>query len=216
MKTNRTTISRGKNRAVDDRMEVYKILDEGLVCHISFVRDGYPVVLPSSYARHNDYIILHGGYESPFFQSLARADDLCLTVTLLDGLVLAKSAYSHSVNYRSAVIFGKASLIENPSEKLECLKILVNHVLANRWDTVRPPNEKELNSTMVLNIPILEYSAKMRTGDPTVITSDENFPVWSGVLPLSVKRGNPIADNFSGIISPDTEILNYDRLKYRS
>ena len=214
MEKNRAEISRGKNRSVEDLQEIYNILDEGLVCHVSFIRDGYPVVLPTNYARHEDQIILHGGHESPFHQAMAAVDNLCLTVTLLDGLVLAKSAYNHSVNYRSVVIFGKARQIVDKTEKLESLKILVNQVIKNRWDSVRPPSEKELDATMVLSIPIREYSAKRRTGDPSVASTDENWPVWSGILPLSLKADVPQSDHFSWQRIADTEIQNYDRRSY--
>lgn len=216
MEKNRTELSRGKNREVKDVNEVYRILDEGLVCHLSFIRDGYPVVLPTNYARKQNQIILHGGNESPFYQAIAAADSICLCVTLLDGLVLAKSAYSHSVNYRSVVIFGKARIVEDPDEKVESLKYLVNHVLKNRWESVRPPSEKEVSATMVLSVPIAEYSAKSRAGDPMVMSSDINNPVWSGILPLALKAGAPVSDSLSMELIPDTEIQNYDRRSYRS
>jgi len=207
----RTNISRGKNRGVEDISEIYKILDEGLICHIAFIRNGYPVVLPTNYARHKNQIIVHGGNESPFYQALAAANDICLTVTLLDGLVLGKSAYNHSVNYRSVVIFGKAKQILDNNEKIENLKVLIDHVVKNRWESVRTPAEKELNATMVLSIPIQEYSAKMRTGKPNVIASDETYPVWSGVLPLETRPGIPEADEFSQNLTADYFIENYSR-----
>jgi hypothetical protein len=216
MKTKRTTISRGKNREVESIDEIYKILDEGLICHVSFIRDGYPVVLPVNYARQNDRILLHGGYESPFFQAMSKADDLCLNVTLLDGLVLTKSAYNHSVNYRSVVAYGKAQIVEDRAEKVDALKRIINQVVKNRWDSVRPPTEKELDLTMVLSIRIQECSAKSRTGSPGVASSDENYPVWSGVLPLSLKAGEPETDKFSQEILADAEIQNYNRAEYRN
>ncbi|MDH4261433.1 MAG: pyridoxamine 5'-phosphate oxidase family protein [Spirochaetia bacterium] len=214
MEKNKTHNSRSKKSEVKDLAEIYKILDEGLICHISFIRDGYPVVLPSNYSRYNDQIILHGGNASPFHQALAAADDICLSVALLDGLVLGKSAYNHSVNYRSVVIFGKARMLLDKNEKLEGLKSLINHVVKNRYDSVRQPTDKELDETMVLSIPIYEYSSKMRTGKPNVKPLDENFPVWSGVLPLALKSQSPVPDEFSKDKLPDVEIQNYNRNNY--
>jgi len=210
-KNNRTKINRGKNHSVDDKSSIYQIIDEGLICHIAFIRDGYPVVLPTNYARDNDNIIIHGSQKSPFYLAMKLAESICLSITLLDGLVLAKSAFNHSVNYRSVIIFGKAVEITDKPEKIYNLKKIIDHVIPNRWEGLRAPSERELDETMLLSIPIIEYSAKCRAGQPTVSTSDECMNIWSGVLPLSLKAGVPIGDTFSTNSLPAIELQQYNR-----
>jgi hypothetical protein len=215
MEQNRTQLSRAKNRSVENKNDVYAIIDEGLICHVSVIRDNYPVVLPSNYGRYNDELILHGSYEGPFHRAIAAADSICVSIALLDGLVMGKSAYNHSVNYRSVVLYGKAREITDKSEKLKMLKAIIDHVIKNRWDSLRAPSDKELDATMVLSIPIKEYSAKTRMGGPTVALSDENIPVWSGVLPLSLDSGELQGDKHSLLLKPDNNLTEYNRIHYR-
>jgi len=208
MKT-RTQLNRGKKREEKNIDEIYKIIDESFLCYISFIRDHYPVVLPKNYGRMGNQIILHGATNSPFTKQISEAKDICINITILDGLVLGKSAFNHSVNFRSVVIYGQANIISNEIQKLKALKAMTNHVVPNRWDKVRAPTIAELKSTMVLSVPLNEISAKVRNGPPTVMSSDENFPIWSGVLPLELKPNLPIADKYSMGVKPTEEVTKY-------
>ena len=192
--TARTEVRRLAKRAVYERETVYRILDEGLICHVGFVADGKPVVIPTAYGRIGDTLYLHGSPASRMLGALGNGADVCLTVTLLDGLVLARSAFHHSMNYRSVVLFGKATLLEDPDAKREALRAFTEHVAPGRWQDVRPPSEKELKSTTVLAIPLDEVSAKVRTGPPLDDQEDYALPVWAGVLPLELTPGAPLAD----------------------
>lgn len=193
--TQRTEVRRLPKRAVYDRDAVYRILDEGLVCHIGFVADGQPVVIPTNYGRHGDMLYIHGSMASRMFRALSKGADVCVTVTLLDGLVLARSAFHHSMNYRSVVIFGKAGVIDDEEAKREALRVLMAHLVPGRWEEIRSPNPKELLATMVLAIPLTEVSAKVRTGPPVDDEEDYALPVWAGVLPLELTAGAPQADD---------------------
>ena len=212
MEEKRSAISRGQKREVTDKQQVYQILDEAIVCHVAFIRDGYPVVLPLNYGRDGDELVLHGSTKSPFFASIAEADTISIAVTHLDGLVLGKSSYNHSVNYRSVVLFGKAQEITDEETKHKKMEKLVNHIIKNRYNIARKPSANEMKATMVLTFPIKEYSAKMRSGDPVVNPDDESLPVWSGVVPLSLQAGTPVADKHSSGIIPENEIMNYKRV----
>ena len=192
--TARTEVRRLAKRAVYERETVYRILDEGLICHVGFVADGKPVVIPTAYGRIGDTLYLHGSPASRMLGALGNGADVCLTVTLLDGLVLARSAFHHSMNYRSVVLFGKATLLEDPDAKREALRAFTEHVAPGRWQDVRPPSQKELKSTTVLAIPLDEVSAKVRTGPPLDDQEDYALPVWAGVLPLELTPGAPLAD----------------------
>jgi nitroimidazol reductase NimA-like FMN-containing flavoprotein (pyridoxamine 5'-phosphate oxidase superfamily) len=192
--TARTEVRRLAKRAVYERETVYRILDEGLVCHVGFVADGKPVVIPTGYGRIGDTLYLHGSPASRMLGALGNGADVCLTVTLVDGLVLARSAFHHSMNYRSVVLFGRATLLEDPDAKREALRAFTEHVAPGRWQEVRPPSEKELKSTTVLAIPLEEVSAKVRTGPPLDDEEDYALPVWAGVLPLELTPGAPLAD----------------------
>jgi hypothetical protein len=193
--TERTQVRRLPKRAVYDREMVYRILDEGLVCHIAFVAEGKPVVIPIGYGRKGDTLYVHGSPASRMLRALGKGADVCVTVTLVDGLVLARSAFHHSMNYRSVVIFGKATLLEDRAGKWEALQAFTEHVAPGRWQEVRQPSEKELQSTTVLAIPLNEVSAKVRTGPPLDDEEDYALSVWAGVLPLELTPATPIPDN---------------------
>jgi len=193
--TERTQVHRLPKRGVYDREKVYSILDEGLVCHVGFVADGKPVVIPTGYGRKGDTLYVHGSPASRMFQALGKGVDACVTVTLVDGLVMARSAFHHSMNYRSVVIFGKATLLEDPAAKREALQAFTEHVAPGRWQEIRQPSEKELRSTTALAIPLNEVSAKVRTGPPLDDEEDYALPVWAGVLPLELTPKAPLADD---------------------
>jgi len=192
--TTRTRVVREPHRAVYDRETVYRILDEGFICHVGFVVDGQPFVIPTSYGRTDANLYIHGSAASRMLKQMKDGVAVCVTVTLLDGLVLARSVFNHSMNYRSVVILGKAMLVDDQGEKLEALRTLSEHILPGRWADSRQPNEQELKATSVLRVPIEEFSAKVRTGPPIDDAEDMNFPTWAGVVPLEMKAGEPIAD----------------------
>lgn len=193
--TERTQVQRLPKRGVYNREEVYRILDEGLVCHVGFIAQGKPVVIPTGYGRRGDTLYVHGSAASRMLRTLGKGEDVCVTVTILDGLVLARSAFHHSMNYRSVVIFGKATILEDASAKLEALDILTEHIAPGRWKDVRHPTEKELQATTVLAIPLKEVSAKVRTGPPLDDEEDYTLPIWAGVLPLQQTPSAPIPDD---------------------
>jgi len=191
----RTRVVREPERAVYDREEAYRILDEGFICHVGFAVDGQPFVIPTSYGRKDASLYIHGSAASRMLRQLKTAIPVCITVTLLDGLVLARSVFNHSMNYRSVVILGKATLIDDPEEKLTALRILSEHILPGRWDDARQPNERELKATSVLRVPIEEFSAKVRVGPPIDDEEDYSFPTWAGVIPLQMSVGQAINDS---------------------
>jgi len=192
--TARTRVVREAERGVYDRAQAYKILDEGFICHVGFAVEGQPFVIPTSYGRKGDDLYLHGSAASRMLRNLDRGIPVCVTVTLLDGLVLARSIFNHSMNYRSVVILGTASVITDPGEKLKALRALSEHILPGRWDEVRQPNEKELKATSALRLPIEEFSAKVRQGPPIDDEEDYSFPTWAGVVPLTMVPGAPVND----------------------
>jgi nitroimidazol reductase NimA-like FMN-containing flavoprotein (pyridoxamine 5'-phosphate oxidase superfamily) len=192
--TERTTITRLANRGNYDADVIRAILKEGLICHISFVHEGQPYLLPNMYGIKDNTIFIHGSVGSFLQRSLAQEMDLCFSVTLLDGLVLARSAFHHSANYRSVVLFGKARRVESDEEKMQALEILTEHIIPGRWKEVRLPTKSELKKTMVLAIPLNEASAKIRTGPPVDDEEDYGLDVWAGQLPLRLQSGEPIAD----------------------
>ena len=194
MTTARTRVVREAHRGVYDRETAYRILDEGFLCHVGFVADGQPYVIPTSYGRHGDNLYIHGSAASRMLKQMKEGIPVCVTVTLLDGLVLARSVFNHSMNYRSVVVLGKASLVENAPEKLEALRILSEHIIPGRWADARQPNERELKQTSVLKLPIEEFSSKVRIGPPVDDEEDLSFPTWAGVVPLELKSGEPIKD----------------------
>lgn len=193
--TPRTTIKRLPQRGEYDRERVYEILDEGLVCHVGFVQDGQPFVIPTGYGRLDDTLYLHGSKASRMMKTLGRGCEVCVTVTLLDGLVLARSAFHHSMNYRSVVIFGNARPVEERAEKLAALHAFTEHIMRGRWAESRPPSQNELNATLVLALPLTEASAKIRTGPPLDDEEDYSLPVWAGVLPLRLATSEAVKDS---------------------
>ena len=192
--TARTTLRRLPQRGSFERETVHGILDEGLVCHVGFNVDGQPFVIPTAYGRAGDLLYLHGARASRMQKALAAGRDVCVTVTLVDGLVLARSAFHHSINYRSVVVFGRARVVEDDEEKHAALEAFTEHVMPGRWAEVRWPNAQELAATTVLAIQLSEASAKVRTGPPIDDEEDYQLPVWAGVLPLGVEPGAPEAD----------------------
>lgn len=192
--TQRTAIKRLPKRGVYDREIIYQILDEGLVCHVGFVVDSQPYVIPTAYGRVDDKLYIHGSPASRMLRTLQEGIPVCVSVTLLDGLVLARSAFHHSMNYRSVVIFGTASIVSQPEEKLEALHAFTEHIVPGRWEDVRQPNRNELAGTLVLSLPIVEASAKVRTGPPVDDEADYSLPVWAGEIPLRFVAGTPIDD----------------------
>jgi uncharacterized protein len=212
--TQRTTLKRLPKRGVYDRELVYQILDEGFICHVSFAVDGQPFVIPTGYARKGNQLYIHGSQVSRMLRTLAQGIDVCIAVTLVDGLVLARSAFHHSVNYRSVVIFGRALMVEEREAKLEALLAFSEHVIPGRWNDVREPTEQELKATTVLSLPLLEASAKVRTGPPIDDEEDYALTVWAGVLPLKLVAGEPIADpRLPENIEPPAYTLKYRREK---
>jgi nitroimidazol reductase NimA-like FMN-containing flavoprotein (pyridoxamine 5'-phosphate oxidase superfamily) len=208
--TDRTQVKRLPKRGVYDQAQVHAILDAGILCHVGFAVDGQPYVIPTGYVRVDDRIYIHGSPASRMLRALDQALDVCLTVTLIDGLVLARSAFHHSMNYRSVVVLGKAHPVTDPQEKVEALRSFVNHIVPGRWDEVRQPTERELQSTSVLALPLHEVSAKVRTGAPIDDEEDYVLPIWAGVVPLRTEPGEPIADPrlVSGIPGFDTARLS--------
>ncbi|MGC1307897.1 MAG: pyridoxamine 5'-phosphate oxidase family protein [Phormidesmis sp.] len=211
-KTARSKVKRVPKRGQYDFETVASILDEGLVCHVGFVVDGQPFVIPTTYGRVGSSVYIHGAGASRLIRSLQTGIEVCLTVTLLDGLVLARSAYHHSMNYRSVVLFGTAQTVVGADEKMTALKAFTEHVMKGRWDAVRSPNDAELTSTCVLSLPITEASAKIRTGPPIDDAADYDLPIWAGVLPIASVPGVPIADTKlpAGIAVPPN-VAHYSR-----
>jgi nitroimidazol reductase NimA-like FMN-containing flavoprotein (pyridoxamine 5'-phosphate oxidase superfamily) len=192
--TPRTRLVREADRAVYDRETAYSILDEGFLCHVGFVVDGQPFVIPTSYGRTGDNLYIHGSAASRMLRQMKEGVPVCVTVTLLDGLVLARSIFNHSMNYRSVVVLGKATLVDNPEDKIEALRRLSEHIIPGRWADSRQPNERELKATSVLRLPIEEFSAKVRKGPVVDDEEDYSFPTWAGVVPLEMVSGVPIDD----------------------
>jgi uncharacterized protein len=210
--TPRSTIRRLPDRARYDRATVDAILDEALVCHVAFVDDGQPYIIPSTYARQGDRLVIHGSAASRMVKVLAAGAPACVTVTLLDGLVLARSEFHHSMNYRSVVVLGRASEIVEPDDKRRALEAIVEHVAPGRAASVRPPSEKELRATRVVAIPLDEASAKVRTGPPKDDDEDYALPVWAGELPLRLEPLAPVADPQLGpAIPPPPHVTGWRR-----
>jgi uncharacterized protein len=214
MPTARTRVVREHERGVYDRDTVYKILDEGFLCHVGFSVDGQPFVIPTSYGRKDASLYIHGSAASRMLRQIQKDGvAVCVTVTLLDGLVLARSVFNHSMNYRSVVILGKATFVDDPEEKLAALRVLSEHIIPGRWDDARQPNEQELKATSVLRVPIEEFSAKVRTGPPIDDAEDYSFPTWAGVVPLEMKIGELINDPK---LDPARKVPDYIRSYSRS
>lgn len=208
--TERTRVRRLPKRAHYETETIHAIVDEALVCHVGFVVNGAPVVIPTIHWRDGDTLYVHGSAASRMLRSLREGVDVCVTITLMDGLVLARSAFHHSMNYRSVVVFGTAREVTDEAEKIRALETLVDHVVRGRSAEIRPPNEKELRGTMVLALPLDEASAKIRTGGPVDDEEDYALPVWAGVLPMRLTPSAPIADD--GVTAPVPDyITRYTR-----
>jgi len=209
-RTDRTTLRRLPNRGVYDRASIHSILDQGLICHVGFVVDGQPYVIPTIHVRVGEQFFFHGSPASRMLRALEQGVEACVTVTLLDGLVLARSAFHHSMNYRSAIVFGTAMPVESSEEKLRVLRALSDHLIKGRWQEVRSPSPSELKGTLVLSLPIDEASAKVRTGPPVDDEDDYGLPVWAGVLPLKIVATEPVADTrLPQDIAPPSYITRY-------
>jgi nitroimidazol reductase NimA-like FMN-containing flavoprotein (pyridoxamine 5'-phosphate oxidase superfamily) len=187
--TERTRVVREANRAVYDREAIYSVLDEGLVCHVGFAVDGQPFVIPTMFARVGDFLYFHGSAASRMLRGLGSGLPVCITVTLIDGLVLARSIFNHSMNYRSVVALGQATPIDDSAEKLSALHAFTEKLIPGRWNDARQPNEQELKATSILKLPLTELSAKVRTGVVEDDAEDYAFPVWAGIIPLELFAG---------------------------
>ena len=210
--TERTRLRRLPKRGKFDRQTIYAILDEAIVCHVGFVADEQPYVIPTGFARIGDDLYIHGSAASRMLRMLSGGVEVCVTVTLLDGLVLARSAFHHSINYRSVIVLGRAALVVDASEKSRALEAFTEHIVPGRWADVRWPTELELKATSVLKLPITEASAKVRTGPPIDDEDDYDLDVWAGVLPMSLQAGKPLADDrlIKSVEVPEY-VENYDR-----
>jgi len=192
--TARTQVERLPERGHYDRETIHAILDQTFLCHVGFVAKGQPYVIPTSYGRSGDVLFVHGSAASRMLHSLAEGVPICVTVTLLDALVLARSVFHHSMNYRSVVILGTARLVADREEKLRALRAIAEQIAPGRWDDARQPNEQELKATNVLAVPLGEASAKIRTGPPKDEKEDYALPIWAGIVPLPIVPGPPESD----------------------
>jgi nitroimidazol reductase NimA-like FMN-containing flavoprotein (pyridoxamine 5'-phosphate oxidase superfamily) len=210
--TERTALRRLPKRGTYDRESIYAILDEALLCHVGFIVEAQPYVIPTGFVRVEDRLFLHGSKASRMLKALKDGVEACVTVTLLDGLVLARSAFHHSMNYRSVVVFGKASSVEDDKGKMAVLRAFSEHMIPNRWDEVREPNQNELNATLVVSLPLDEASAKIRVGPPVDDEEDYALSVWAGVLPLRVMTQEAINDpRLPEEIQLPASVGNYNR-----
>jgi nitroimidazol reductase NimA-like FMN-containing flavoprotein (pyridoxamine 5'-phosphate oxidase superfamily) len=193
MPTARTTVKRHPERGDYDRGVIDAILDEALICHLGFLVDGQPFVIPTIHARDGDMLYIHGSPGSRMLRTAKAGVDICVTATLLDGLVLARSVYNHSMNYRSVVVLGRAHEVTDPDEKLRAMECVVEHVVKGRWNDARQPNEGEIKGTTILALPLDEASAKIRSGPPVDDDDDLALPVWAGIIPLRLEPSEPTA-----------------------
>ena len=204
--TERTKLKRLPKRGNFDRENVYKILDEAFICHVGFTVNEQTFVIPTAYGRKDETLFIHGSAASRMMREMSKGIDVCVTVTLVDGLVLARSAFHHSLNYRSVVIFGNAEIVSDKTEKNDALFAFTEHLIKGRWAEVRQPNSKELKATTVLKLEINEASAKMRSGDPIDDDEDMSSDVWAGVIPLKMEAGKPIDDS---LLSENIQVPDY-------
>lgn len=210
--TERTQVKRLPKRGVYDKEQVHAILDEGFVCHVGFAVDAQPYVIPTLYARAGERVYFHGSAASRMLRSAGEGVQVCLTVTLVDGFVLARSAFHHSMNYRSVVVLGSARLVSDDGEKREALRLFTNHIVPERWEEVRQPTDQELKATSVLALELSEVSAKVRTGPPLDDEEDYALPVWSGVVPVQTHFGDPVPD---GRLLPGVDPIDTNRFRNR-
>lgn len=210
--TERTKVKRLAKRGAYDRETIYPILDEAFLCHVGFVVEGQPYVIPTGYARVGDKLYIHGSAASRMLRTLAEGVQVCVTITLIDGLVLARSAFHHSMNYRSVVILGMAKLVEDPQDKWKALHAFTDHVVHGRWQDVRKPTDQEIKATTVLSLPLEEVSAKIRSGPPIDEDEDYQLPVWAGVLPLRLTPSEALTDARAlRDLQPPDYVRNYTR-----
>ena len=193
-KTARNKVKRHPERGSYDPALIYPIVDEAMICHVGFVLDEQPYVIPTLHARQGDAILLHGARGSRLLRHVEAGGPICITITLLDGIVLARSVFSHSINYRSAVLFGRGRVIEDDDARMQALEAFTERLIPGRWQDVRPPSAVEMKQTTIVAVPIESASAKIRTGPPKDNQDDRDLPVWAGVLPLHQVCGAPIAD----------------------
>ena len=214
-KTDRNKVKRVPKRGHYDKATVYKILDAGFVCHVGFVANGQPFVIPTAYGRRGDVLYFHGATTSRLIQDLSKGLPVCVAVTHLDGLVMSRSTFDHSMNYRSVVVFGTAHLVPD-KDKNEALFVVSEHIAPGRWDEVRPPSAKELKATAVLSLKIKEASAKIRTGPPKDNPTDYALPVWAGVLPIQMQIGEPEDDPLLRPgIAVQASVKNYNKDRFK-
>ena len=211
--TQRTKVRRLSKRAVYDKAQVHAILDEGFLCHVGFTQDSHPFVIPTLYARSGETLYMHGSGASRMLKTLAQGVDVCVTVTLVDAYVLARSAFHHSMNYRSVTVLGRARLVAEEAEKMEALRVITDHVVPGRWDEVRGPNELEMKQTVVLALPLEEVAAKVRTGPPADDEEDYALPIWAGIVPIHTQLGEPVAD---GRVLPGVKTVERSRFALRT
>jgi nitroimidazol reductase NimA-like FMN-containing flavoprotein (pyridoxamine 5'-phosphate oxidase superfamily) len=204
--TPRTTLKRHRERGSHERATIHAILDEGFLCHLAFVQDGSPHVIPTAYGRRGDTLYVHGSSANRALRALGDGGQACVSVTLLDGLVLGRSAFHTSMNYRSVILYGPTRVVSEPDEKSEALRAIVEHVLPGRWKDVREPSPEEVQRTLVLALPLEEGSAKIRTGPPIDEEEDYALDCWAGVIPVSLATGAPIDDPR---LKPGTEVPAY-------
>ena len=211
-KTDQNRIKRKPKRGFYDRETIYQILDEALICHVGFVENKQPHVIPANFARVEDTIVLHGAKASRLLKHIGAGHAVCMEVTLVDGLVLARSVFNHSINYRSVVLFGRGRTIEEDQEKLEALEAITEHIIPGRWREARLPNRKEMNATSVVSIKIDQASAKIRSGPPGDDEADYILPIWAGVLPIQEVSLSPVRDELMAqdIVLPEY-ITKYSR-----
>lgn len=212
----RTRVRRAPSRADYERAAIDAILDEGLVAHLGFAVDGQPYVIPTLHARVGDTVYIHGSTASRAIRALTAGAPACLTVTLIDGVVLARSAFHHSMNYRSVVVLGQARLVSEPEDILVALRAFTEHIVPGRWDEVRPPSAQELKGTRVLAMTLDEASAKLRTGPPVDDAEDYALPVWAGEIPMRLAAAAPVADpRLRRAVPPTESVLGWDPQRSR-
>ncbi len=213
-RTRKTRIKRLPKRGHYDHETIHRILDEALICHVGFVENGQPYVIPINFARVDDNLILHGAKASRLLKHIEAGNPVCVEATIVDGLVLARSVFHHSVNYRSVVLFGTGRAIEDEHEKMAALEAVTEHLIPGRWREARLPNRKELNATRVVSIKIDEASAKVRVGPPIDEQEDYVLPIWAGILPLHEIPASPIRDELQSTNFPlPGYIAGYSRRK---
>lgn len=210
--TDRSKIQRRPRLGSHEREIINQILDEALVVHVGFIVNEQPFVIPMAYGREADRLYLHGSNASRMLQTLEKGIDICVTATLLDGIVIARSLFHHEMNYRSVVLFGRAILVEGEEEKMHALKVLSEQIIPGRWEQARKPTLQEVKATTVLVFPIKEGSAKIRSGEPHDNAEDYVLPIWAGQLPLKLTAGVPIPDSkLSPDITLPKNLTNYHR-----